>query len=182
MNNKQSMTSAAEVIRKRRKALYTKKAYISLLMRIIFLSLVVFILFTQVFHITRANGNDMFPAIKDGDLVLAYRLHGEYVKNDIAVYEVNNKTRMGRVVARETDVVTLDGSGTLFVNETVQEGEIMYPTLPKDGLTYPLEIGKSKVFILGDHRMESEDSRDLGPIELRNVKGKVITILRRRGL
>ena len=182
MNNKQSITSTAEVITKRRKALNTKKGYISLFIRTILFLVVGYILLTQVFLITRANGNDMFPAIKDGDLIIAFRLQKEYVKDDIAVFEVDNTIRMGRVVARETDVVTLDDSGTLLVNGTVQRGEIVYPTLAKEGYVYPLRIKERRLFILGDHRMEAKDSRDYGPIELKQVKGKVITILRRRGL
>lgn len=182
MKNKQSLTNIAEVITKRRRALYTKKGYISLMIRIILLGVIGFVLFTQVFLITRANGNDMFPAIKDGDLVIAFRLHKEYVKDDVAVYKVEDKAYLGRVVARETDVVTLDDSGAFLVNGTAQMGEIVYPTLAKEGYVYPLRIEERDIFLLGDHRMEAKDSRDFGPIELKQVKGKVITILRRRGL
>ncbi len=182
MIDKQSMISTTEIIRNRRRALYTKNGYISLFIRMFLLIVVTYILFTQVFLITRANGNDMFPAIKDGDLIIAFRWHKEYIKDDIAVYKVGDTSHLGRVVARETDVVTLDESGILLVNGTVQSGEILYPTLAKEGLTYPLRIDARRVFLLGDHRMESKDSRDYGPIELKLVKGKVITILRRRGL
>lgn len=182
MNKKKGVVSAAEVIRERRRALYTKKGYISLAIRIILLIGIGYILFTQVFLITRATGNDMFPAIKDGDLVIAFRLHKEYVKDDVAVYKMEGKTHLGRVAARETDVVTLDDSGTLLVNGTAQVGEIIYLTLAREGLTYPLRIEENRLFLLGDHRMESIDSRDYGPIELRKLEGKVITILRRRGL
>ena len=49
---------------------------------------------------------------------LAFRLQQEYVKNDVVLYTVNGETHIGRVIARETDVVTLDDSGTLLVNGT----------------------------------------------------------------
>lgn len=182
MSNKKRASSTAEVITKRRRALYTKKGYINLLIRIILLLAASYILFTQVFLITRAKGNDMFPAIKDGDLVVAFRLQKEYVKNDVVVYKANEVAYIGRVVARETDVVTLDDSGKLLVNGTEQRGEIVYPTLAKEGINYPLRIEEQRLFVLGDHRMEATDSRDYGPLDLKQVKGKVITILRRRGL
>ena len=182
MKNKQSLTNIAEVITKRRRALYTKKGYISLLLRIILLTVVGYVLFTQVFLITRAHGNDMFPAIKDGDLVVAFRLHNDYAKDDVAVYKVNGKSYLGRVVARETDIVTLDDSGILLVNDGVQSGEIVFPTLAKERFNYPLKVSTRALFFLGDYRTHSEDSRDFGPIQLKQVKGKVITILRRRGL
>ncbi len=182
MDKKQSVASTAEVITKRRRALNTKKGYISLLIRIILLVGIGYILFTQVFLITRAHGNDMFPAIKDGDLVVAFRLHKDYVKEDVAVYKVNGSSYLGRVVARETDIVTLDDSGILLVNDGVQSGEIVFPTLAKERFNYPLKVPKNALFFLGDYRTHSEDSRDFGPIPLKQVKGKVITILRRRGL
>ena len=182
MNKKQEVKSIGETIKKRRKALYLKKGYISLLTRIIILVLVAYIFLSQIFLITRAKGNYMFPAVKDGDLVMAFRLHRDYVKDDIAVYQVEGKDYMGRVAGRGGDVVNLDESGDFILNGGIQVGEIIYPTYAKQGISYPLEIEEDKFFFLGDHRTESEDSRDFGPIEKKNVKGKVITILRRRGL
>lgn len=182
MNKKEQVKSIGEVIKKRRKSLYLKKGYTNLLLRIIVLVLVGYLFFSQMFLITRAKGNYMFPAVKDGDLVMAFRLHKDYVKDDIAVYQVQGKDYMGRIAGRGGDVVDLDDSGDFILNGGVQVGEIIYPTYAKEGITYPLEIEENQIFLLGDHRTESEDSRDFGPIEKKDIKAKVITILRRRGL
>ncbi|HZJ99429.1 MAG TPA: signal peptidase I [Tissierellaceae bacterium] len=182
MNKNQKVKSTAEVIKRRRKSLYLKKGYINLLIRIVILVFVGYIFFSQIFLVTRAKGNYMFPAIKDGDLVIAFRLHRDYVKDDIAVYQVQGKDYMGRVVGRETDVVNLDDSGDFTLNGGIQRGEIIYPTYAKEGTQYPLIIEENHIFVLGDHRTQTEDSRDFGSIEKKNVKAKVITILRRRGL
>lgn len=179
-NNQQ--TTNAGIITARRNRVLERQGYIGLLLRILFLVLAGWLLFSQVFLITQISGNDMFPAVKDGDLAIAFRLQQEYVKNDVVLYTVNGETHIGRVIARETDVVTLDDSGTLLVNGTAQSGEILYPTYPKEGLEYPYKVPEGQVFILGDHRTQTEDSRDFGAIPLENVQGKVITILRRRGL
>lgn len=124
----------------------------------------------------------MFPAMKDGDLIIAYRLQQDYAKNDVVVYEVNGEQKVGRIVARGTDVVTLDDSGTLLVNGTVQTGDILYPTYAKEGIKYPHKVAEGHVFVLGDYRTNAEDSRDYGTVSESSVKGKIITILRRRGL
>ncbi len=171
-----------KLITDRRNRALDRQGYISLLLRILFLMLAAWILFSQVFLITQVSGNDMFPAVKDGDLVIGYRLQREYAKNDVVVYTADGETHIGRIAARATDVVTLDDSGTLLVNGTAQSGEIMYPTYAKEGLEYPYRIPEGQVFILGDYRTQTEDSRDFGPIPMENVLGKVITILRRRGL
>lgn len=172
----------AATIRRRRDRLADRQGYASLLVRLVFLALVFWALFTQVFLITQTSGNDMFPAVKDGDLLIGFRLQGSYVQDDIVVYTADGQTRVGRVVAVATDVVTLDDSGSLLVNGITQSGEILYPTYAKEGQDYPLMVPENTVFILGDYRTQSTDSRDLGPIPLENVKAKVITLLRRRGL
>ena len=139
-------------------------------------------LFTQVFLLTQASGNSMFPAVKDGDLLIGYRLQGTYAKNDVVLYEHDGKLRVGRVLGRENDLIALDDSGTLIVNGSAQSGEILYPTYAKDTLEYPYTVPADSVFILGDYRTQSEDSRDFGPVALTDVKAKVITLLRRRSL
>lgn len=174
--------TAEQAIRRRKMQSENRKGWRSLTIRILFLAASGYLLFTQVFLITQAGGNGMFPALKDGDLVIAFRLQKEYAKNDVVVYKANGETHIGRITARERDVVTLDDTGTLLVNGTVQSGEILYPTYAKEEMTYPYAVPEGQVFVLGDYRTQTEDSRDLGAIPMENVKGKVITILRRRGL
>ena len=183
------MTSTAKkketissIITARRNRALDRQGYWSLLLRILFLALAGWVMFTQVFLITQVSGNAMFPAVKDGDLVIAFRIQQEYAKNDVVVYTADGETHIGRIVARASDVVTLDDSGKLLVNGTNQAGEILYPTYAKEGLTYPYPVPEDSVFVLGDYRTQTEDSRDFGPIPMENIQGKVITILRRRGL
>lgn len=179
--SKKQETNAAIITRRRNHAL-DRQDYQNLLFRILLLALTGWVLFTYVFLITQVKGNDMFPAVKDGDLLIGFRLQREYVKNDVVVYTAGGKLHIGRIAAGETDVVTLDESGTLLVNGTAQSGEIMYPTYAKDGMEYPYRVPEGQVFILGDYRTQTEDSRDFGSIPMEDVQGKAITILRRRGL
>lgn len=172
----------AGIITARRNRALDRQGYIDLALRVLLLALAGLILFSYVFLITQVSGNDMFPAIKDGDLVIGFRLQREYAKDDVVAYTAEGKTHIGRVAARGNDVVTLDDSGTLLVNGTAQSGEIMYPTYAKEGITYPYRVPEGHVFILGDYRTQTRDSRDIGAIPLENVRGKVITILHRRGL
>ena len=179
---KNNPTSPSAVIKQRISQIDARRGYIALLRRILITALIVYLLFSQVFMIMQTRGNTMFPALKDGDLLIAFRLQRDYVKDDIAVYAFNDETRVGRVVAKGGDVVDISESGTLVVNGTVQSGDIMYPTYPGDLLEYPCRVPEGHVFILGDYRVQSEDSRHFGPVPAEQLKAKVITVLRRRGL
>ena len=172
--------ASTQIIHKRRIAAETRRDYISLFIRLILLAVIGWLLFTQVFLVAQTKGNDMFPAVKDGDLIIGYRLQETYLKDDVIVYEADGKLRTGRILGRESDVITMDDSGTLLVNGTVQSGEILFPTYAKAGIEYPYTVPEGCVFVLGDYRTQAEDSRDFGCISLEDVKAKVITILRRR--
>lgn len=170
------------IISKRQNNVLVSQGYRALIIRILFLVIAGVISFTRIFLVTQTSGSDMFPAVKDGDLVIAFRLQQDYTKNDVVVYTVDGKQYIGRIAARAGDVVTLDDSGSMLVNGTTQTGEIMYPTYALQGLEYPYEVPENNLFILGDYRTQAVDSRTFGAIPLENVEGKVITILRRRGL
>jgi len=175
--------SPAKVAHKRRMDLLTRRGYVSLILRLCVITLAVWVIFSQVFLITQCEGQGMFPAIEDGDLILAYRLHEDYWKGDVVVYEMDGKNHLGRIVAMESNVVMMDAeTGNLVINGTTQGGEILYPTYAKAGYEYPYRVPEGNLFLLGDYRTQATDSRDFGPVPLDNIKGKVITIVRRRGV
>jgi signal peptidase I len=171
-----------EIIKKRRNRAALWEESINLLLRIIMIVVIGYLIFTQVFLLARVKGNEMFPALKDGDLIVGFRLQKSYEKNDIVSYKVDGVRKLGRYMAREKDVITMDESGTLRINGTIQSGEILYPTYAKDGIDYPYQVPEDHVFILGDFRTQTLDSRDYGAIPMDDIEGKVITLLRRRGL
>ena len=172
----------AAVIGRRLEDARFRTELIQFIQRVVLIAFAAWIFLTKVFVITQAQGQNMFPSVKDGDLIIAFRLERNYVKGDIVVCSVNGETYVGRIAAIENDVVNMDGSGALTVNGTVQTGEIIYPTVAKPGIEYPYRVPEGSVFLLGDYRTAATDSRDFGPISLKDVKGKVITILRRRQL
>ena len=159
-----------------------RREVFGLLARAAVVVIIGWLLFTRVFLLTQAVGSDMFPAVKDGDLLIGYRLQASYTKNEVVIYEQDGKLRVGRILGRSGDILRLDETGVLLVNGSAQSGEILYPTYAKEGLEYPYTVPGDAVFILGDYRTRAEDSRDFGAIPLQDVKAKVITLLRRRSL
>lgn len=180
--SKQTVYSIADIIKKRRNALIIRRGYFNLFKKIILLLIAGWLISTRVFLITQATGQGMFPAVKDGDLLIVYRMQKEYQKNDIVTYQKDGIRFTGRIVAVETDQVDMDENGKLYINGGAESGEILYPTYPGEKLEYPYQIPKGYVYVLGDYRTQTEDSRELGAIAEDHVEGKVITILRRRSL
>lgn len=176
------LTAGRRALHKRRNAAQDRRDALSLLGRVVVLAAAAWVLFTQVFLLTQASGNSMFPAVKDGDLLIGYRLQKDYEQENVVVYKRDGKSYVGRVVAKSGDYVDITEEGSLIVNGTVKSGEILYPTYEREGVNYPYVVPESMVFILADYRTQAQDSRDFGAVELKDVQAKVITILRRRSL
>jgi len=177
-----------EVIAKRRERAFTRSGYVELLGRVAVLALVVWLVFTYGFLICQCVGLHMFPAMKDGDLCIIFRqpiihLLGEkYEAGDVVAYTVEGKRHFGRVVAIGGDNVQIDTRGSVTVNGVTESEEILFPTYTRGDLLNITYVREGTLYVLGDYRTNTEDSRDFGLIPLENVEGKVISILRRRGL
>ena len=153
-----------------------------LAVRILIIATVGWIMLTQIFMVMQVSDNGMFPAVKAGDLLIGFRLEKELRKDDVVIYQKDGRKYIGRVLGRESDMIMMDNSGKLLINGTEQSGEIAFPTYPGEGEKYPLRVPDNSIFVLGDFRTETKDSRNFGCISLQDVKAKVITVFRRRNL
>lgn len=182
MGKNSKPATAAQVIRDRRNAILNRRGWLDLLLRVSILAAVLWFLFTQVFLLCQLSGNAMFPALKDGDLLIGYRLKQQYQKGDIVLYHMDGKVCASRIAASGGDVVDISEDGRLYVNNAQQADEILFPTEPRENISYPYEVPKGHLFVLGDYRTRALDSRDFGPLPETAVEAKLISILRRRGL
>ena len=142
------------------------------------------LLFGFAFGVTPMQNDDMSPRISAGDLLLYYRLADDLVTGDVLVFEKDGEQHVGRIVANPGDTVEVTDQATLVVNgSTVLENDIYYTTPKYDnGPAYPVTLAQDEYFILCDYREGARDSRYFGPVSLAEIKGKVITVVRRSGL
>lgn len=160
----------------------TKRALIRLSTKLVVYGLLIFLLLTFVFNVGAVHDNMNFPSLKDGDLVIVYKLDKYYI-NDLVAYDVDGKTFYGRIVANGSDVVNI--SNNLYtVNGLIPYETVYFKTTPmeSDLVTYPYTVPDGHRFILGDYREECLDSRVFGAIDESQIKGKVIFIFRSRGM
>lgn len=154
------------------------KALLPTIIKIVVAVVLLVITFTFIFGIYRIDDYNMYPALKDGDLCITYKLE-DYYKDDIVVYEIDGKKHIGRIVARVGDTVDSDSTG-LIVNGSYAVEEIFYETDMTDA-KLPCTLGEGEVYVLNDYRSDKKDSRIYGAISKENLKGKVIFVFRRRG-
>jgi len=153
----------------------------SLAVKIAVIALVFVLVFTFLYGFQRNTDPDMSPMVKDGDLVLYYRLDKTYTVGDLLLLDFKGKREIRRVVAAAGDIVDITDSG-LVVNGSVQQEPDIYEKTQRyaAGVAFPLTVGKNQVFVLGDARENATDSRIYGPVNIRDTLGKVITVIRRR--
>jgi signal peptidase I len=155
-----------------------------LLAKIAMIGIVLVVVFTFFFGIVQIHDNAMEPALRDGDLVLYYRLQKNYVQSDLITIIDKGKTTVRRVVALEKDRVDINAANGLEINGyPQQEQQILGETLPvKKGTKFSVVVGPQQVFVLGDNREYSVDSRSYGCVDKADTHGRVITVIRRRNL
>jgi signal peptidase I len=153
------------------------------LIKLLVVLLVVWAIFTFVFGIRRVSGETMYPRLRDGDLILYYRLEQDYQIGDVVTFKEDGQTIQGRIVAQGGDVVDMSG-GQLMVNGNIQTEEIFYDTYEGafQNVELPYTVEADSYFVLSDFRSDGYDSRDFGAVSRKKLDGKVITLLRRRGI
>ena len=179
-----TLLTPEEVIRKKRRRCADAEDIGSFFVRLAAMSILLILLFGFVFGVTPMADDDMSPRISAGDLLLYYRLADDYVSGDVMVFQKDGEQYVGRVVARGGDTVEVTEEATLVVNgSTVLETDIYYST-PRyeSGPEYPVTLSEGEYFILCDYREGARDSRYFGPVSRDEIKGKVITVIRRSGL
>lgn len=159
------------------------KEIILLLLKIVVVAVVVVLVFTFLYGGYRSPDPAMSPAIRDGDLVMFYRLDKTYTAGDTLLLEYEGQRQVRRVIATAGDTVDITEDG-LMINGALQQEPQIYQKTQRyaDGVTFPLTVGEGQVFVLGDARENATDSRVYGAVNVKDTQGKVIAILRRRNI
>ncbi len=151
-----------------------------LLIPLIVLLAAVILFFQILFDVSVVRGDSMEPTLRDGDRLLLTKSYREPAGRDIVVLEVIGESGepedlVKRVVALAGETVEVR-KGIALINGVVEPADSVQ-TSDDDG-TYsdPAVVPEGHVYVLGDNRPVSLDSRYLGPIRLQAVRGRVVYI------
>lgn len=146
---------------------------ISSLIVVAAIAVLVSMLFLPVLRVT---GTSMTPTLQNDELVVC-RKRGTFQSGDIIAFYFNNKILLKRVIGVAGDIIDIDDSGTVYVNgEALEEPYLNEKALGECDIELPYQVPDERVFVMGDHRSTSVDSRStaVGCVAEEAVVGKVI--------
>ncbi len=148
--------------------------------------LTVVLVFTFGIRLIGVDGHSMVPTLQDGDrlLVTTSLLSGDYEYGDIVIIQkgsfAGGEPIVKRVIATGGQTVDIDfETGAVYVDGTLlEEDYINELTFVEEGTEFPLTVPEGSIFVMGDNRNHSSDSRDasLGTVDTRYVIGWAVIL------
>ncbi len=126
--------------------------------------------------VLRVTGSSMTPTMQNDELVICSK-RSDFETGDIIAFYYNNKILLKRVIGVSGDWIDIKADGTVYVNgKELDEPYIEEKSLGECDITFPYQVPESRVFVMGDHRSVSIDSRStsVGCIADEYIIGKVI--------
>ena len=121
-------------------------------------------------------GSSMTPTLQDGEIIFSVKT-AEFEPGEIVAFYYNNKILVKRVICGPGDWIDIDEDGTVYVNEVrLEEPYLTEKTLGDCNIDLPFQVPDGKVFVMGDHRSTSVDSRNtaVGCVAQEQIVGKII--------
>ena len=148
--------------------------------------LAVVLIFTFAVQLISVEGPSMQPTLYEGDrLIVVNRLFCDFEAGDVVIVQNYNAALderiVKRIIATEGQTVDIDfDAGIVYVDGVaLDEPYIKELTYTPEGISFPLTLQENEIFIMGDNRNHSTDSRsaDLGPVDERYIVGEAVFLL-----
>lgn len=124
----------------------------------------------------RIYGTSMTPTLQDGEIVCCVKT-SDFETGDVVAFYYNNKLLVKRVIGLPGDWINFDEAGNVYVNDVLLEEPYLEEKALGDGdLKLPYQVPDGKIFVLGDHRSTSVDSRHstVGCVAQEQIVGKIL--------
>jgi signal peptidase I len=152
---------------------------------LLFALIVCVILFAFVFHVIDVVGSSMVPTLHNGDKMLVSGLLYKPKAGDVVVFKKKeydpNKALVKRVIATEGQEINMDfANGIVYIDgEAIAEPYINELTYNKLDFIGPKTVPEGCVFVMGDNRNASVDSRksEIGMLDTRLILGRAYAVI-----
>jgi len=125
--------------------------------------------------ILKVTGTSMSPTLQEGQVLMASKGH-DFKTGDVIAFYYNNKILVKRVIAMPGDWVNISEDGTVYVNDiAIDEPYLNEKALGDCNIELPYQVPESKIFVMGDNRSVSLDSRNtaIGCVSEEQVVGRI---------
>ena len=144
---------------------------------IVFLIILTAIIITRIFFFSpiRVNGTSMHPTLQDKEFMILNKISLKQGINrfDIVVVQENNKYIIKRVIGLPGESVMYKDSKLYINGKVIEDNYSKTTTNDFDNVV----LGENEYFVMGDNRAVSSDSRIIGPVNIKNIKGKTNLII-----
>ena len=133
----------------------------------------ILLLFLPVLEV---SGSSMEPTLQDGDILVLMKTDAVQTGEMCGMY-AKGRLILKRVIGLPGDVIRMDEAGNVFINDVeLQEPYVSEKTLGNCDLVFPFTVPENSLFVLGDHRETSIDSRSdlIGCVNMSEVMGQVV--------
>lgn len=130
---------------------------------------------TLLMPVLQIYGSSMTPTLVDGDIVLSIKT-SKFEPGDVVAFYYNNKILVKRVIAISGDWVDITEDGDVYVNsKKLEEPYLEEKALGSCNIELPYQVPESRIFVMGDHRSVSVDSRNtaVGPVAEEQIVGRL---------
>lgn len=131
---------------------------------------------TLLMPVLQIFGSSMAPTLNDGEIVLSLKT-SDFQHGDVVAFYYNNKILVKRVIAVSGEWVDITPEGDVFVNgEQLDEPYLNEKALGDCNIELPYQVPESRIFVMGDHRSVSIDSRNtaVGCVAEEQIVGKLV--------
>jgi len=131
---------------------------------------------TLLLPVLRIYGDSMTPTLEDGQLIVSVKT-ADFETGDVVAFYYNNKILVKRVIANSGDWVDIDEDGSVTVNKvSLDEPYVVDKALGNCNIELPYQVPDGQIFVMGDHRSVSIDSRhsSVGCVADEQVVGKLV--------
>lgn len=126
--------------------------------------------------VLRITGSSMKPTLNEGEIVLAMRTKN-FKSGDVIAFYYDNKILIKRVIAAQGQYVDIRENGSVLVDgEMLEEPYLLEKALGECNIQLPYQVGEGQIFVMGDDRQISLDSRStmVGTVSEEKVLGRVV--------
>lgn len=171
-----TLMQVREERRKLNRRSHRRRAFVTFLLSFIMTILGGMMILLMFLPVLEVSGSSMEPTLQDGD-ILVLQKPGDIHAGEMCGMYAQGRLILKRVIGLPGDVISMDDRGMVYVNGVqLEEPYISQSAVGACDLSFPYTVPEDSLFVLGDHRETSIDSRSnlIGCVRISEVMGQVV--------